>query len=227
MADRNLPDPFEIDKVRFQDCFTAPSLRHFMVLMIGWVLTVGAHTISQVILTVEAHQSEHFASVYRFLSRARWEPDRVAAVVFLLMIETLFPGVGELILVIDDTLNNHVGTKICGAGFQHDGAAPKGGKKIGYGVCFVVIGLAVRLPGISDRVFCLPYAARLWWPRKAKIRPRGVPYKTKPDHPEEVSDRRSVCGPPVQASMAGGLSLPPMWSRFLLLSQHARTLSVQ
>jgi hypothetical protein len=43
----------------------------------------------------------------------------------------------------------------------------------------VIIGLAVRLPGISDRVFCLPFAARLWWPRKAKVRPSG-PYKTKP-----------------------------------------------
>jgi hypothetical protein len=181
VAKRNLPDPFEIDKIRFQDCFTAPSLRHFVVLMTGWVMTVGTHTISQVILTAEAHESEHFASLYRFLSRARWEPDRVAAEIFLLMVETLFPGVSELILVIDDTLNNHVGGKICGAGYQHDGAAPKGGKKIGYGVCFVIIGLAVRLPGISDRVFCLPYAARLWWPKNSRIKPRGVPYKTKPE----------------------------------------------
>jgi len=181
MAKRNLPDPFEIDKVRFQDCFTGPSLRHFAVLMTGWVLTVGTHTISQVILTAEAHQSEHFASLYRFLSRAKWEPDRVAAEIFLVMVETLLPGVSELILVIDDTLNNHVGRKICGAGFQHDGSAPKGGKKIGYGVCFVVVGLAVRLPGISDRVFCLPYAARLWWPKNSRIKPKGLPYKSKPE----------------------------------------------
>jgi len=27
MAKRNLPQPFEIDKIRFKDCFTAPSLR--------------------------------------------------------------------------------------------------------------------------------------------------------------------------------------------------------
>ena len=181
MAKRNLPDLFEIDKVRFRDCFTAPSLRHFVVLMTGWVLTVGMHTISHLILTAEAHESEHFASLYRFLSRAKWEPDRVAAEIFLVMVETLLPGVSELILVIDDTLNNHVGRKICGAGFQHDGSAPQGGKKIGYGVCFVVIGLAVRLPGISDRVFCLPYAARLWWPKNSRIKPQGFPYKTKPE----------------------------------------------
>jgi hypothetical protein len=196
MGKRNLPEPFEIDKIRFQDCFTAPSLRHFVVLITGWVVTVGTHTISQVILTVEAHESEHFASIYRFLSRARWEPDRVAAVIFLLMVGTFFPGVSELVLVIDDTLNHHVGRKICGAGFQHDGAAPKGGKKIGYGVCFVIIGLAVRLPGISDRVFCLPYAARLWWPKSSKVKPRGRSYKTKPELALElIALTRSWVGP--------------------------------
>ncbi len=149
--------------------------------MTGWVLTVGTHTIRQVILTAEAHESEHFASLHGFLSRARWEPDRVAAQIFLVMVETLLSSVSELILVIDDTLNSHVGPKICGAGFQHDGSAGKGGKKIGYGVCFVVIGLAVRLSGISDRVFCLPYTALLWWPKSPRIKPQGFPYKTKPE----------------------------------------------
>ena len=177
----NMPDPFQIDKIRFQDCFTAPSLRHFVVLMTGWVLTVGCHTISQVILTVQAHESKHFASVYRFLSRAKWDPDKVAAVVFLIMLDTLFSDATELLLVIDDTLNKRMGRKICGAGYQHDGSAPNGSNKVGYGVCFVIIGLAVRLPGVSDRVFCLPFAARLWWPKKSKVRPKAMQYKTKPE----------------------------------------------
>jgi len=181
MAKRNMPDPFQIDKIRFQDCFTAPSLRHFIVLMTGWVLTVGSHTISQVILTAQAHEWKHFASVYRFLSRAEWDLDRVASVIFLMMREALFPYATELLLVIDDTLNHHMGRNICGAGYQHDGSAPNGSKKVGYGVCFVIIGLAVRLPGISNRVFCLPYAARFWWPEKAKVRPKGMQYKTKPE----------------------------------------------
>ncbi len=63
MAKRNVPQPFDIDKIRFKDCFTAPSLRHFSVLITGWVLTVGTHTLSQVILTTGLHESEHFSSV--------------------------------------------------------------------------------------------------------------------------------------------------------------------
>ncbi len=171
MRKRNLPQPFQVDKVRFVDCFTAPSLRHFGVLITGWVLTVGIHTISQVILTGRLHESESFVSIYRFLQKAKWTPDQVAAEVFSMIVDTLLPSVTEIELVLDDTLNSHVGKKIFGAGFQHDGDAPKTGKPIGYGVCFVIIGVVVRLPGISDRVFCLPYAARMWWPQKAKVKP--------------------------------------------------------
>jgi hypothetical protein len=88
-------------------------------------------------------------------------------------------GATEIELVLDDTLNSHVGKKIFGAGFQHNGNAPKIGKPIGYGVCFVIIGVVVRLPGISERLFCLPYATRLWWPEKAKVKPVGEKHRSK------------------------------------------------
>jgi hypothetical protein len=179
MRKGKLPQPFQIDKMRFADCFTAPSLRHFAVLATGWALTVGVHTISQVILAGGLHESEHFTTIYRFLQRAKWSPDQVAFEIFGMIVQTLLPGETELELVLDDTLNNHVGKKIFGAGFQHDGDAPKTGKPIGYGVCFVIIGVVARLPGISDRVFCLPYAARLWWPEKAKVKPVGEKHRTK------------------------------------------------
>ena len=179
MRKRNLPQPFQIDKVHFADCFTAPNLRHFGVLITGWVLTVGVHTISQVILTGRLHESESFVSIYRFLQKAKWAPDQVAFQVFRIIVDTLAPGVTEIELVLDDTLNDHVGKKIFGAGFQHDGNAPKTGRPIGYGVCFVIIGVVVRLPGISDRVFCLPYSARLWWPQKAKVKPVGEKHQSK------------------------------------------------
>ncbi|MDR3604747.1 MAG: transposase [Syntrophaceae bacterium] len=142
-------------------------------LITGWVMTVGVHTISQVILTGGLHESEQFATIYRFLQKAKWAPDQVAFEVFRMILDTKMPDATEFELVLDDTLNNHVGKKIFGAGIQHDGDAPKTGKPIGYGVCFVIIGVVVHLPGISTRVFCLPYAARLWYPEKAKVKPLG------------------------------------------------------
>lgn len=179
MVKRNVPQPFEIDKIRFRHCFTAPSLRHFSVLMTGWVLTVGVHTISRVILTSGLHESEHFSSAYNFFLRRKWEVDRVACAIFFLIVETFLPNATEYEAVIDDTVHEHMGRKICGAAVQHDGNAPKTGKALGYGVCFVTIGLAVRLPGISERVFCLPFGTRLWWPQKTRHKPKGARYRTK------------------------------------------------
>jgi hypothetical protein len=43
------------------------------------------------------------------------------------------------------------------------------------------VGLAVRLPAVSDRVLCLPYAARMWRPPKARVKPQALPYKKKPE----------------------------------------------
>jgi hypothetical protein len=118
------------------------------------------------------------------MDKGSWEPDWVSRCLFRIMVEILIAEDYEVLVVIDDTLNKHRGKEICGAGWQHDGSAPRQNKKtkqLGYGVCFVIIGLAIRLPQISDRVFCLPYAARLWWPKKAKVKPKGLPSKTKPE----------------------------------------------
>ncbi len=181
MTRSDIAEPFTIDEVSFRACFSAPSLELFAVMMLGWVLTVGRHTISNVILTMGLHESRHFASVYRFVGRGHWLADMVSRVVFELLVAALIPCDAEILLVLDDTLNKHRGKKICGAGWQHDGSAPGEKGRKGYGVCFVIIGLAVRLKGISDRVFCLPYAARLWWPPSAKTKPQSMPYKTKPE----------------------------------------------
>lgn len=180
MNKSGIADPFTIDEPSFRACFTAPSLALFASMVVGWVLTVGRHTISNVILTMGLHESRHFASVYRFVGRGRWLPDMVSRAVYELLVETLVPCDAEILLVVDDTLNKHRGKKICGAGWQHDGSAPGDKKRKGYGLCFVIVGLAVRLTGIADRVFCLPYAARLSWPPRAKVKPATMEYKTKP-----------------------------------------------
>jgi hypothetical protein len=181
-----LPEPFGIDKEDFSVCFSRPSLRHFTILLVGWVLTVGAHTISRVILTVGAHEREHFASLYRFLSRAVWSWDSVSWMVFRIIHRTFLADTIEVVCVVDDTLNKHWGKKICGAGYQHDGSVPKGERPVRFGVCFVLIGVMVHLPGISERVFCLPFAARLWWPHNTPVKPARLKIRKKPELAREL-----------------------------------------
>jgi len=96
MRTRYLPEPFGIDKKDFSRCFSQPSLRHFIMLVVGWVLTVGQHTISRVILSVDAHEREHFASLYRFLSRAVWSWDSVSWVVFRIIHRTFLAEATEV-----------------------------------------------------------------------------------------------------------------------------------
>ena len=112
-------------------CFSAPSYRIFVALLIGWVLTVGKHTVSQVILTMRLHDSRHFATIYRFLGKGRWSIDLVSYCLFRVLVETLSAEGVEILVIIDDTLNKHCGKAICGAGWQHDGSAPKGPKQTG------------------------------------------------------------------------------------------------
>jgi hypothetical protein len=180
MSKRNLPQPFGIEDINFRSCFTAPSLRHFALLIVGWVLTVEKHTISRILLTLGLHETEHYSNIYRFLSRANWHIDAVARLLFRHMIDVLHMPGQEILIVLDDTLNKHSSRKICGAGWQHDGSAGNG-QTHSRGICLVITGLAVTLPGINGRVFCLPYAARLWFPHVAKIKPTDQPYKSKPE----------------------------------------------
>jgi hypothetical protein len=179
MNEKDLPQLFGVDEINFSCCFSAPSLKLFGLLIVGWVLTVGKHTISRVILTMDLHVSRHFSSVYRFIAEGRWSADQVSSFLFRMLVRGFVESGVEIEVILDDTLYVKSGRKICGRGWQHDGSQPKGSKRRSYGVCFVVIGLAVRLEGINDRVFCLPFAARMWWPVRAKVKPKSGLYKKK------------------------------------------------
>ncbi len=86
---KGIPKPFAIEDSRLRPCFTAPSYRIFVALVIGWVLTTGTHTISHVILTMGLHESRHFATIYRFLGKGQWCTDRTSYCLFRMMVETV------------------------------------------------------------------------------------------------------------------------------------------
>lgn len=69
MSKRCVPHPFQIEEINFRTCFSAPSLRHFTVLMTGWVLTVGKRTVSNVIAVMDRHEVENFVTGARMLEQ--------------------------------------------------------------------------------------------------------------------------------------------------------------
>jgi hypothetical protein len=86
---KEIPQPFAIDEIRCRNCFSDPSYRIFAALMIGWALTVGKHTMSQVILTMRLDESRHFAAIYRFLRKGQWWTDWVSYCLFRVLVEIL------------------------------------------------------------------------------------------------------------------------------------------
>lgn len=71
-----------------------------------------------------------------------------------------FPPVPRIELVVDDTLFRRTGRKVFGARWCHDGSAA-GKSAIGFGNCFVVLGIVVALPFCTRQV-CLPVVCSIW-----------------------------------------------------------------
>jgi len=116
----------------------------------------------------------HHATLYRFLSRGRWEADDVGRVLFRLLLP-LLPA--EIDAAVDDTLCHRSGPQIFGAGMHHDGArgsyGGQGGSRVdfAFGHSWVVLSLWVPLPW-THRGIAIPVLFRLY--RSKKICPPSL-----------------------------------------------------
>ena len=156
----------------FSPCFTQPSFENFVLLVSGWIVCQGRHCISRVIqLGGGPAQGKHFSALYRFLSRASWNPDVLGRVVF----DQLVPWLAEAIEVqIDDTLCHRSGPHIFGAGMHHDSARSSYGKgrpsgsfaSFAFGQNWVVLSLRVPLPWERLRGIAVPILFRLYRPKR-------------------------------------------------------------
>lgn len=154
----------------FSECFTTPSHANFAHLICGWLLCRGRHTITRVIQAswTVAPRIQH-ARLYRFFSRARWEPDALARVLLGLLLP-LLPEVIEA--AVDDTLCKKGGPQIFGASMHRDGSASSyakrggGGARFAFGHNWVVLSVLVPLRFAPGRGIAVPLLARLYRGKK-------------------------------------------------------------
>jgi hypothetical protein len=151
----------------FRPCFTAPSFRMFVALLVGMVAQPGRRTVCGMLVGAGLARVWRHGRAHWFFSHARWSVEQVGLALVGLIVSGLLPEGVPVLLVVDDTLMRRSGRRVSGAAWQHDGArkGPKG-SQVSWGTCFVVVGIVVDLPFI-DRPVCLPVLARLW-------RPKGV-----------------------------------------------------
>lgn len=147
----------------FRPCFTAPTFATFCGLVTGLIAQTRRRTVCGMLLGGGLERVWHHTRAHRFFAAARWSPDRVGLSLCDIIVRLLLPVGAPITLAVDDTLFKRAGRKVHGAFWHHDGAA-KGPKPIGYGNCWVVVGIIVELPFLS-RPVCLPVLARLWFPK--------------------------------------------------------------
>jgi hypothetical protein len=154
--------------------FTQPSFHTGCDLLLGWVMCLGRHTLRRVAASAEPaavpdHCRRHgLDASYNFFERSAWTPAGLAYHVALL-VRTRLNLSGHITLLVDDTLAHKRGRSVWGLGWFRDAAAStKKRVATASGHNWVVLAVAVCLPGTGIPVLALPLLARLHLPGKAQ-----------------------------------------------------------
>lgn len=140
--------------------FTGPSFVTFSAMVRGFVAHVGERNVCGLLTGAGLAQTWHHTRAHRFFSRRRWSADLLGLQLASLLVHHLLPAGAPIELAVDDTLFRRSGRKVFGARWCHDGSAP-GPRAIGFGNCFIVVGIVVPVP-LCGRQVCFPVLFSLW-----------------------------------------------------------------
>src|SRR6516165_244274 len=157
-----------------QPAFTLPSAATNAQLLLGWVMCLGHHTVRRVAHTahpdrVPDHSRRHgLDAYYNFFERSAWVPQALAYRVAILIL-THLEFLGCVVLLVDDTLAHKRGRSVWGLGWFRDAVASTR-KRVATasGHNWVVLAVAVCLPGTGAPILALPLLARLHLPGKGQ-----------------------------------------------------------
>ena len=153
--------------------FTQPSFQTHVEVLLGWIMCLSRRTEYGVFQTIRAGtpisrtQRHPFDRFYNFFSRSAWTVQDLAQQICVAVVVRLNPR-GRLHLVVDDTLLSKHGKHVYGLGWFRDAAASTPKRTvISSGNHWVVMGLAIRIPG-TEKIYCLPIHAKLHLPGKGQ-----------------------------------------------------------
>jgi hypothetical protein len=150
--------------------FTQPSFASGCQLLLAWLLCPGRHRLCRVAesadpRTLPNHSQRHgFDSYYNYFERSAWSPKGLAQRVGILLL-TKLRFFGIITLLVDDTLAHKRGKCVWGLGWFRDAvASTKKRVATASGHNWVVVAVAVCLPGTGIPILALPLLARLHRP---------------------------------------------------------------
>jgi hypothetical protein len=155
--------------------FSQPSFHTHCQLLLGWVLCLGRHRLCRVADTAQPqtlrdHSQRHgLDTTYNFFARSGWTVSGLAYRVAVLML-TRLRLTGVLTLLVDDTLAHKRGKQVWGLGWFRDAvASTRKRTATASGHNWVVVAVAICLPGTNAPILALPLLARLH--RSGKVHP--------------------------------------------------------
>jgi DDE superfamily endonuclease len=154
--------------------FTKPSFATCSTLLLAWIMCLGKRTLFRVGHSAnpqtcpDLSQRHGLDCYYNFFEGAAWTPSDLAYRVALLVITCLLPF-ASITLLVDDTLTHKRGKKVWGMGWFRDAVASTR-KRVATasGHNWVVLAVAVRVPGTAIPILALPILARLHLPGKGQ-----------------------------------------------------------
>lgn len=170
-----LPRPARLLCDTLAHAFTTATALRFALLLVAALLTVGRHTVANLLRTLGPLVPGDSSSYRRVFSQRRWSNWQLARLLTGWIVERLAPD-GPLLLAGDDTVDEHRGPKVYGKGRHRDPVrSTHSYTAFRWGHKWVVIAVLVRLP-FCRRLWALPILVALYRPQQ-----KGRRHKTPPE----------------------------------------------
>jgi hypothetical protein len=196
---QQLPEPVHTLFDPLEPAFTRPTHHRFLLLAIAAILTLGGHTISNLLRCLGGLAPGHSSSYHRVFSRSPWNCWDLARR-FSQVILGRFAPQGVIELAGDDTVTEHPGPKVYGKGCHRDPVrSTHSFTTFRWGHKWVVLALLVRFP-FATRRWALPLLMALYQPEEENRR-QTRRHKTPPQLLRQLllvlmrwfPDRKFVC----------------------------------
>src|SRR5262249_946177 len=198
-AHAQLPRPARTLCDHLSQAFTQSTALRFSLLLVAALLTVGRHTVANLLRTLGPLVPGDPSSYRRVFSQRRWSSWRLAQLLAAWILEQLVPD-GPVFLAGDDTVDEHRGKHVYGKGRHRDPVrSTHSYTAFRWGHKWVVRAVLVRVPGTRRR-WALPVLVALYRSEEENRR-RGRRHKTPPELLRQLlrvllrwfPDRRFVC----------------------------------
>ena len=179
--------------------FTRPTALHLTLLLGAGLLTIGNHTVLNLLRTLAPMVQGDSSSYRRVFSQRRWSSWRLARQLTTWVVQHLLPD-GPIRLAGDDTVDEHRGKRVYGKGRHRDPVrSTHTYTAFRWGHKWVVLAILVPFP-FTRRLWALPVLVALYRPEKENQRRRRR-HKTAPTLLRQLllvllrwfPDRRFLC----------------------------------